>query len=500
MKKWDVILIGSGISSLTSAALLSKKGKSVCVLEQHTKPGGYLHCFNRFGVQFDTGGHYVGAMDQGQPFHTLLSYLGVWDENLFTPLDTSGFDVFQFPSFKVEIPKGYEELVHRLSSQFPHEREGIEKYFALVKQTVKLFPTYSFDATIEEMALMKALESSVKSVVESHVTDAKLKSVLYTYSALYGVMPEDMSFGLHCLVLDSFIIGSYGFKNGGDALANKFVDAIKKNGGEVRLKTRVQKLLTNEKQVTQVLLETGEVLESEWVISGIHPKSTFRFFEPTQHKPAFTSRLNRIEESCSLFGLYGYGVTEPDLAPGKNYYYFASEKYEEFLGHGLPSDRPGAVFLARNDREGAQSAKYPVTLNSAFPMHWVEKWRGTKVNRRGQDYTDLKRTVATSVLKSVDHYLPNFSSWIKEYDASTPLTNMYFNGSENGTAYGIYHSIENTGVRALGPRTHFSNLLLTGQSTLCPGFLGAAISGLRSAGHLIGIKPVLKELSQWGQT
>jgi len=499
MKRWDVILIGSGIGSLTSAALLSKKGKSVCVLEQHTKPGGYLHCFNRFGVQFDTGGHYVGAMDPGQPFHTLLSYLGVWDETLFTPLDTSGFDVFQFPSFKVEIPKGYEEFKTRLISLFPMEKDGIVKYLDLVKETVKLFPTYSFDATIEEMALMKALESSVKQVVDGMIHDEKLKSILYTYSALYGVMPEHMSFGLHCLVLDSFIIGSYGFKNGGDALANKFVEAIRKQGGEVRLKTRVKKLLTKEKQVTQVVLETGETLEAEWVISGIHPKATFRFIEPTEHKPAFMSRLNRVEESCSLFGLYGYGVTEPDLAPGKNYYYFNSEKHEEFLGYDNPSDTPGAVFLARNDREGIISHKYPVTLNSAFPYSWVEQWQGSKVNRRDQGYYDLKEVVAKTVLKSVDRYVPGFSTWLKEYDASTPLTNMYFNGSEHGTAYGIYHSIQNTGVRALGPRTHFTNLLLTGQNTLCPGFLGAAISGLRSAGHLIGIKPILKELSQWGQ-
>lgn len=500
MKRWDVILIGSGISSLTSAALLSKKGKSVCVLEQHTKPGGYLHCFNRFGVQFDTGGHYVGAMDPGQPFHTLLNYLGVWDDNLFTPLDTNGFDVFQFPSFKVEVPKGYEEFKSRLCSLFPQERDGIVKYLDLVKETVKLFPTYSFDATIEEIALMKALESSVKQVVDGMITDEKLKSVLYTYSALYGVMPEHMSFGLHCLVLDSFIIGSYGFKNGGDALAHKFVEMIRKQGGEVRLKTRVQKLVTKEKQVTQVVLETGETLEAEWVISGIHPKATFRFFESTEHKPAFMSRLNKMEESCALFGLYGYGTTEPDLAPGKNYYYFASEKYQEFLGYDKPTDLPGAVFLARNDREGAHSQKYPVTLNSAFPFSWVEQWKGSKVNRRDSSYYELKDTVAKSVLKSVDRYVPHFSSWIKEYDASTPLTNLYFNGSENGTAYGIYHSIQNTGIRALGPRTHFSNLLLTGQNTLCPGFLGAAISGLRSAGHLIGMKPILKELSQWGQT
>ncbi|HEX4926007.1 MAG TPA: FAD-dependent oxidoreductase, partial [Bdellovibrionales bacterium] len=139
MKKWDVVIIGSGISSLTCAALLSKKGKSVCVLEQHTKPGGYLHCFSRFRQRYDTGAHYVGAMDQGQPFHTLLSYLGVYDDSLFLPLDPEGFDVFRFKSFELQIPKGYSNLIERLSSRFPSEREAIQTFFALVQDVANHF-------------------------------------------------------------------------------------------------------------------------------------------------------------------------------------------------------------------------------------------------------------------------------------------------------------------------------------------------------------------------
>ncbi len=500
MKTWDVVIIGSGISSLTSAALLAKKGKSVCVLEKHTKPGGYLHCFNRFGIQYDTGGHYVGALDPGQPFHTLLNYLGVWDKNLFSPLDPSGFDVLQFPSFKIEIPKGYEALIARLSSVFPSEASGIKTYFSKVSETVKLFPTYSFNSEIDDSALLSVLNASVKTVVDEHVRDEKLKAVLFAYSALYGVFPEHMSFGLHCLVVDSIIRGSYGFKNGGDALAQKFVELIRKSGGEVRLKSKVMRLETNEKRITNVILETGETLKAEWVISGIHPKATFRLLADAPQTPAFMSRLNKIQESVGLFGLYGYGLSEIDLSPEKNYYYFTSENTSEFLTYDKPTDPPKVLFMARNDRKNVESGKRPVTIHSACPISWFSDWRGTRVNRRQKEYYELKDAVAGAVLKSVDRYLPNFSNWIEDYDTSTPLTNICFNGSEEGTAYGIYHSIENTGLRALGPRTHFSNLLLTGQSTLCPGFLGSAISGLRSAGHLVGMKPILKELSQWANT
>ncbi len=80
MSHHDALIIGSGISGLTSAALLSKKGKSVLVLEASSRPGGYMHSFRRFGELFDTGAHYVGSMCPGQPFHTLLNYLGVFGD------------------------------------------------------------------------------------------------------------------------------------------------------------------------------------------------------------------------------------------------------------------------------------------------------------------------------------------------------------------------------------------------------------------------------------
>ena len=40
---YDVIVVGSGIGGLCSAALLSQMGKKVLVLEQHYTAGGFTH-------------------------------------------------------------------------------------------------------------------------------------------------------------------------------------------------------------------------------------------------------------------------------------------------------------------------------------------------------------------------------------------------------------------------------------------------------------------------
>ena len=48
---YDAIIIGSGIGSLTTAAILSKEGKKVLVLERHYTVGGFTHIFKRKGFE-----------------------------------------------------------------------------------------------------------------------------------------------------------------------------------------------------------------------------------------------------------------------------------------------------------------------------------------------------------------------------------------------------------------------------------------------------------------
>lgn len=51
----DAVVIGSGVGGLTAAALLSKAGKRVLVLEQHDQAGGCTHTFQNKGFEFDVG-------------------------------------------------------------------------------------------------------------------------------------------------------------------------------------------------------------------------------------------------------------------------------------------------------------------------------------------------------------------------------------------------------------------------------------------------------------
>ena len=59
---YDALVIGSGIGGLAAAAILSKSGKKVLILERHYTAGGFTHTFQRKGYEWDVCVHYIGEV------------------------------------------------------------------------------------------------------------------------------------------------------------------------------------------------------------------------------------------------------------------------------------------------------------------------------------------------------------------------------------------------------------------------------------------------------
>ena len=65
MGKYDVIVVGAGISGLLSALTLSKHGKKVLVLEKEKHVGGNCNSYDVDGYQVDTGPHAITHLQVG---------------------------------------------------------------------------------------------------------------------------------------------------------------------------------------------------------------------------------------------------------------------------------------------------------------------------------------------------------------------------------------------------------------------------------------------------
>ncbi len=59
-KRFDIVVVGSGIGGLVAAAWAARAGLGVLVLEAAKQYGGYCNPFRRGKYRFDPGLHYIG--------------------------------------------------------------------------------------------------------------------------------------------------------------------------------------------------------------------------------------------------------------------------------------------------------------------------------------------------------------------------------------------------------------------------------------------------------
>ena len=131
--KYDIIIVGSGLGGLVCGYILSKKGFKVAIVEKNAQIGGCLQSFRRKGVNFDTGMHYIGSMDEGQILYRFWKYLGLTETIPLQRLNNAGFDIISLNGTQYNIASGYDNFIQSLSQKFPNNEDDIKNYVKRVQ-------------------------------------------------------------------------------------------------------------------------------------------------------------------------------------------------------------------------------------------------------------------------------------------------------------------------------------------------------------------------------
>ncbi len=482
--KSPVLVIGSGAGGLSTAIILALLGYRVTVLESGPVPGGLMTSYRRMGVDCPIGVHYLGSLGEGQVLKRMFDYLGVGS---MIPVERMGregiIDKYIFNDFTFNMPEGVDEFCRALLESFPGDKQQISRLSEkLVSSAGRLnrldllFPGENNSALIGETR-------SMGRVLDEMECSPELKKVFGVTAAWIGVDIDECPRFLHNTTLVSYLLSSWRLACGSHEMAAAFVSRLRELGGEIKLKERVKRIFVEEKTVTGVELDSGEIIGSSLVVGAIHPRSVIGMLpEKGAVRPSYRNRINRLKDTDGVFSLHA-------LISGSS---------QEEIPHNtylVESDSSGSIknmIFIQLRKSGIPGKSLLTIMDKSHIDQWSE-WMETSSGRRGARYEDKKDARAKKLLKTAESVIGSVGK-CEIIDTYTPLTIRDWTGSPEGSAYGIRKSTGQLIGSSMMNRTSVKGLFMAGQSVLAPGIIGTILGSFSTVRAIIGREEFLRNI------
>ncbi len=499
MYDYDVAIVGSGLGGLVCGAVLGMHGYKVGIFEKNRQIGGCLQTYARDKTIIDTGVHYIGGLGDGQNINTIFRYLGIFDSLKLKQMDADAFDVIGFDDEQktYKLAQGYDNFKRQLLADFPGEEAALDKYCDKIKEVCAKFPLYNL-RTGDYTEKAEILNIDTSTFLSTITANKKLQQVLAGNNLLYAGVADTTPFYIHALITNSFIESSWKCVDGGSQIAKLLGKKIHALGGEIHRNSKIVQL-AGKGAIEYALLEHGKKITAKHFISNLHPAQTMELTESEALRNVYRTRLQNLDNTIGTFLLNI--VLKKDTFPYLNYNYYHHETQDAWEGVNYTNDNwPLTYALFANATSKSEQYTDSLTIMTYMRYEDVSKWKDTfntdsLPQERGDDYEAFKNEKAEQLLDIVEKRFPNIRNCIQSYYVATPLSYRDYQGSADGSMYGILKDYRNSFNTFIAPRTRVPNLFLTGQNLNLHGILGVTISALITCGELLNIGELLREIT-----
>jgi phytoene dehydrogenase-like protein len=495
---YDAVVIGAGLGGLSAAAAFARQGYKVVVIEQHSVPGGYASSFTRpGGFTFDVSLHSTTVGLRNEVANLITGFPEIEDV-VFLPHKTLYRAVY--PEHDIRVPdRDVPGYIAILKKHFPGDGPAIDGLFADMQGLADEVGRLSAAGGPPDMAsfpaqypnLFKNFSRTWGAMLDERVKNPKLKAVISGLWGYFGLPPSKVSPFYYALPLMGYLREGGFYPIGtSQKISDAFVGLIKKNGGEVRLNSRVERILTRDHAAVGVRTVDGAEYRARAVISNANAPDTFGRMMPEEKDflKDLSVRMDRCAVSYSSFlvwlGLKTDLVRQAGIKDSEIFYntgYDVEADYLAALAGGLPAD-PGFGLTVYDNVCPGCSPKGKNTLNIIVAQGY-DYWRKYETGYFYGDkvaYTKEKMRLADILIDRVEKlFLPGLRKSIEIVEAATPLTNLRFTLNPRGAIFGWDQTVGNSGNSRFPQRTPVRNLYLAGAWTFPGHGYGACIpSGL----------------------
>jgi phytoene dehydrogenase-like protein len=486
-----IAIIGSGMGGLVAGNLLAKKGHKVTIFESHITPGGYTAGFWRKGFYFESG---TLSFESSDMVFKAMKDIGVYDKIPFT----RQYGRWIFKDLDCQA-HSYGDLKKALLEAFPSESENLNRYNAEVDKMSKtmlamrkpgnLFQTVTFPVNLVKVIRLfkKYQNTTVPEFTASYfATDSPL------YRFLKDMAYPDMSAAILGMAIWSFFDDYWTVRTGMQSWADVLAENFKSLGGELRLKSKVDRIITKNGSAAGVN-SMGEDFPADYVISASDYKKTFLELldDKTLISQDMKEKIEKASVSEGFFTTYlgldiprekmkeylkiphvFYGEDNPDL----DIYNSGDEDYFDKTWVMLYS--PSLM-----NAELAPEGKSSLMIHAMVPYKWMNDWGGG--NR--ETYRELKDKAKKALIEKATAVIPDLKEHIEFDDAATPLTYERYthntDGATSAWSWNPHKKFYDQGMTA-NVKTPVKNLLIGScwaiQIGGVPGAIGAAMKCVKS--------------------
>ena len=330
----NVVIIGAGIAGIAVAIRLKSQGYSVSVYEANSYPGGKLTAFKDKGYRFD----------MGPSLFTMPQFV----EDLFAIAQTNISDYFEYKKKNVVCNYFYEdgttftavanedEFAKNAEQTFNINAEDLRKYFSQSKNkydlTASLFlekSLHKFDTYLSKdtlKAIFKVNSLDIDTTLDAYNTkmlkDERLVQFFNRFATYNGSSPYQTP-GIMSMIphLEQYF-GTYFPKGGMHSISMSLYQLAKDIDVDFQFNTKVEKILTENKQVTGIKTES-EWIKADIVISNSDVVPTYRQLLKDHKAPE--KILQQPRSSSALIFYWGIKKEFPQL---DLHNIFFSEDYE----------------------------------------------------------------------------------------------------------------------------------------------------------------------------
>ena len=489
--KYDVIIIGAGLSGLTAGSLLAKRGLKVALIDRNYTPGGSCGIFKRDDIIFDQGAAMLfGFGENGFNPHRFLF------NSLEEPIDMIKHDLLYCVNYRGKRIKFWADInkfTEELGEAFPGEKENIKKFY---KDLLKIYqdimvenPVFSTPDEVDFLSSFKALikhplsqirflsflNKSTESLLQKYFSDPDIFWFFFnlTSTYCYTTAKETPAILGAIMFIDNHVGGSYYPAGSTIFLPGKLEKVVEENGGEMLLKSEVIKIIFGEKAPIAVKLNNGEIIYADdFIYSG------------------------------TIWNLYGKLIDENDISPKKVKWaerqiptYPSIVLFAVVDKRYIPSDTLPVEMLVGNPEEIDESEVtiYIFSIDDRTlcdaDSHVVMAIGPSFKNWKMEDKTEYNRQKEEERKRLIDlleKRFPGFREGLKYSEVATPKTLERFTMKNSGAVAGPKQMLGQHMLKRLHTKSNWKTLFFSGESTVMgTGTPAVTVSGISAANAIL---------------